>query len=297
MSRRLSNRTLPALAAGVLVTATMATQGAVISNGTFEATPIGTDDSVATFPNWLEQAGTSNPTSTNSARTNGVNGGLSRSPNGNASGNGAYLLSSSEAGGVLVQSPTGPVNSQWQFDVDFAMVDPGATAARGLQLLLLHDATSLNGINLRINGDGNLVLVSGGATSNTISLGSAQVSFSTDANSDGLLNGGDTVRVNHLRITGNYSGTPSYTVALTNANSVTFTSNALTQSFFLNNVPGSMAAPNRFVSRAMFSGQFSDVGYVIDNVAFVSPIPEPAAIGLVGVAGVAVLARRRGNRA
>jgi len=271
-------------AIGVVASLAVAAQGAALTNGTFESLSADPDatGNTATFTGWSEQKTTSDSTLQNAAKTNGVGGGLTTSPNGNATGNGAVII---PGGGILVQNQN--TASTWQFDVDFAMVDPGDSSTRGLNVFLWHDTSALKGINLRVNGDGTVQVFT--TTWVTLSSLTGKVSFSTDANSDGLLNtsggSGDTVAVNHLTITGNYTGSPTYSVSVTNASGSTFTQTGI--SSFNNNYAPSAGG---MLKKYAFVGSYSGL-YVVDNAA----IPEPATLSLLGIGGLLwTLRRRRG---
>lgn len=180
-----------------------------------------------------------------------------------------------QTAGNLQQTP-GSAFSDWTLSFDLALSDPGSSASRSFQLNLPHSGGG--NINMRIvqgtpeAGVGTVQFFNGSSWA----LGAADaVNFSSAE---------DSLTVNSVTLTGNYSGTASYDLTV-NGNT------AAGLAHWQSGAP----APGATLSTVIFeTGNLAGGSWaVVDNV---SVIPEPGTyavfLGLAGLAFVAVRRRR-----
>jgi hypothetical protein len=204
MNKPSTSRTLwksAAVCAALFLLASTAAQAQFLTNGDFEAAPIGSGTTV--FPGWANTSGT-----------------VSDSPVIITGSHSAKCVLTSA--GYLRQSPSDPggLLTNFIFECDFACATN--SSSRTFQLNLYHNGTAAN-INLIIITNA-VRLISGSSTANNVLKG--VIDYMPDVN---------TVHVNHLKIVGRYTDpTPNYDVIITN----NLGSNAvLNQTFFQNAAP------------------------------------------------------------
>lgn len=296
-------RCAPTLAGAVVVLSTTGNghhAGAAVLNGGFESVSNASPSSTGTFSGWQEAANSAPAApALNAALTHG---GLT--PGSTVA---ARLLGATANGGALIQDNLEGTPGSWQFDVDFATADPGGATERSVDLMLVFafntpGAGGAHSIHFRVvdeSADGDADLQAFRRDINP-DLGTptfaewvtlaTNLPFSNDANADGALDGAtDTLNPVHLRVNGDFAnaGGPRYTVAVGNAAPATV-------AYFQDGVP-SAASDN--IDRVAFAGNFSAVGYVVDNVeltTIVTPEPGAASVGcLTFAAGLLRRSRRR----
>jgi hypothetical protein len=250
----------------------------VVTNGTFESLTGNGDSSSTTFTGWSEFTSDTSASAVNSAV---VHAGISGT-------DAARLPGQATNSGVLRQDVAGPTVN-WQFDVDFAMADPGDTSGtteRGFNLFLIHHTSSGGKINLRVideDGDSNgEVQVYNGSVFVTV-LGDV-VPFSIDLNGNGVLtDAGDTFSPVHLTIAGTYGFTPTYVVTVGSSSSAAL-------SHFQTNAP---STTNNNIDRIAFAASTAGTqSFVVDNVSL---IPEPGT-GALLLGGLGTLLGFRRSR-
>jgi hypothetical protein len=298
--QRAGRATLSTAAAAVLLAAVGVQRAdAALLNGGFETVSNASPTSTGTFSDWQEVLNSAPAAGPQNAAV--MHGGLT--PGSTVAAR--ILNAASASGGALVQGGLDGTPNVWQFDADFASVDPGGAADRSLDLMLVFDfntpgAGGAHSIHLRLvddNADGDADLqafrrdlnpdIGTPSFAEWVTL-AANLPFSVDANADGALDGvGDTLSTVHLRVNGDFgnAGGPRYTVAVGNAAPATV-------SYFQDGVPS--AATNN-IDRIAFAGNFSAGGYVVDDVQMTTVVtPEPGVMGgVLVVAGIGALRRVR----
>lgn len=178
-------------------------------------------------------------------------------------------------GGNLTQDLSTP-QSAFVVDLDLAVSDPGS--GRSFQLNLYH-ASEAGNTNMRIvqgdtSGMGTLEAFNGSNWQNVVT---DAVTLSADDQN---------LAVNHLKIVGDYSSSPSYDVYVTDA--ADNTQSAMNVNAWQNTPPtaGDMLETVKFDSSNFAGGSFS----VVDNI---SVVPEPATVALLGLGGMALIRKRR----
>jgi hypothetical protein len=262
-----TRKTIVAAAAAALVGLSLVNSGAsgaILTNGNFESAP-NADSATNTFSNWGESAPTGAVTPGNAAvkAVTALSGSTS-----------ALLTGTSNQVGTLSQT-VDPISSSGTFDMSFnlAAVDPGGagTGFRSFQLLL-------TGSN---NGQINLIVTRGSTTS----VGSVQL-FSTSANAFQAIG----PLADKINFSTSLSSPVVNTISIsgTPGGNYTVTANG-TPSGTVNFYQGS-SNPTDFNSVNFTTVNAATVNYVVDNVTLA---PEPASFGLMGLAAIGLLSRRR----
>lgn len=238
-----------ALGIAVLATAASVQAANLLTNGNFETYT--TDGSTTTFPGWTEFTGT-----TAAAAHTPLDGSYS-----------AKLI----GGNAYVNQFFTPV-SQYTLDLDFAAAKPTAdNNSRVLSMILVGNTGQ---INLRIvnnAGSANVQVYSN--TWNTILTNAA--TFSTDLDNNPLKN--------HLTLAADYSGTPTYTVSITDNGGTVHTSAPV--SYFQAGISTSLKGISFHTDYA------PTFNTVVDNISIV--VPEPATLTAALPLAALALTRRR----
>lgn len=251
------------LAAGVFLAS--AAQAAFVNNGNFEFLT-GNPEPAQTFSDWTEDGAVA------TVATTGISGTSARLAK--VGGNNSLHQNTNDPGLEL---------TQYIVSLDFAMNDPGGAGDRGFNINLRPGTLSPTAgqINLRVvdldaDGDGDVQAYSSspgttGGSWQTV-LTSAVAFSATESN----------LAVNRLTVTADLTGTPGYSVAVGSAT-------ASGVSLFQGAVPsGATLKRVAFETGNLASGAF----YVVDNVT-VTTVPEPAALGFLGLGSLLVMRRRR----
>lgn len=233
-----------------------AAQASLLTNGNFEAAG-NADSATNTFPGWNE---------TTTATTNQGNVAV-RAVTALGGTTSARLTGAGNTIGNLTQNIS-PMTGPFSLSFDFAAVDPGAAgnANRSLQLLLSGTGGQINLIVIRGSNSsvGSVQLF--GTSFNAIVSQADRINYSSSL---------DTPVMNNITITGTVGG--SYTI---NTNGL----ESGPVSFY------QTGAPSNFNAVTFTTTNSNTLNYVVDNVSLV---PEPASAGVLAIAGVTALARRR----
>jgi hypothetical protein len=175
-----------------------------------------------------------------------------------------YLHKQADGGDRITQAPVGTPGPEWELDLLFAMEDPGGSADRGLNVILINDPNTGN-LNLRVNGDGSVQTVTSIPSTTWFDVPnlSNAVQFSVDANDDGDFSDvGDVLNVHRLVLRGDYTtSSPEYTVHLSQANQTELALSGAANLWFT----GSPSAGGSITSVSI-SAQNSGGDYVVDQV-------------------------------
>ncbi|MEX2169885.1 MAG: exo-alpha-sialidase [Pirellulales bacterium] len=175
----------------------------------------------------------------------------------------AYLAKQSAGGARIMQSFASP-GPEWELDLLFATEDPGDSDERGLNIIMQNSVGGGN-LNLRVNGEGSVQTVASSPTTAWFDIPNLTnlVEFSTDANGDGdFSDAQDTPNVHRLMLRGDFTtGSPEYTVFLSEANSTELVANGTASRWF-----GGSPGEDGSVSSIAFSAQNSGGSFVVDQV-------------------------------
>lgn len=182
----------------------------------------------------------------------------------NDSSKAVYLPKQSAGGARIEQTLQKIPGPEWQLDLLFAMEDPGDANARGLNIILPNTVGGGN-LNLRVNGDGTVQTVTSNPAVTWIDVPNLaeRVEFSRDANGDGdFSDPEDTRNVHRLLVTGDFTGSPEYTVQISAANSLEMVASGIADRWY-----GTAPGAGSSISSVIFSAQNSSGSFVVDAVA------------------------------
>ncbi len=154
--------------------------------------------------------------------------------------------------------------SSWQVDACFALGHFSGTGKK-FAIDIVDKAIGDRKISIGVDDQGRIGMYSGSGNNFNIISGLGTVSFSSDNNNDGdYADAGDNLYWYHIRITGNYTSSPSVSVQMSNANIYTLNANKLVSglTYWVNGTPPAGAFPGTIA----FETTYCDA--IVDEVVF-----------------------------